>query len=526
MIDNDLTALRLPTMDLNQLLQRHGQYRARQKAFVCGSTTLNYQQLSARVNTLIGALQAAGLRAGDRIALLLPNSVALYEMYWAAASGGFVVVPLSPLLQAHAIAALMADADIDLLIIDHAMTEQLAEITQHWPAFAGKKYWVRGGNQDGGHDEQKQIGNHQPRPVTPNVGAEHPFNIVYSSGTTGKPKGIVHTHRIRAMYGALFANSFRITPESVIMHAGAIVFNGAFVTMMPAWLLGTTYVLLDRFSPEKMMAAIDHEQVTHVMMVPSQIIALLNHAEFDPGRLASLEMIGSLGAPLLREDKERLQQALPGRFYELYGVTEGFVTILDKYDAALKPDSVGIPPPLFDIRIVDDHDQPLPPGHIGEICGRGPIMMTGYHGQEELSAKALRGGWVHSGDLGYVDEDGYLYLVDRKNDLIISGGVNIFPRDIEEVIATHPWIVETAVFGAPDEKWGESPIAAVVLEPASELTSADLKTWINQRVDAKYQRVKEVIIVPDLPRNIAGKTLKVELRRNYLNQPGGHSSTD
>jgi long-chain acyl-CoA synthetase len=347
------------------------------------------------------------------------------------------------------------------------------------------------------------------------VNEDDPFNIMYSSGTTGMPKGIVHTHKIRAAYATSFAASYRMTPESITMHAGAIVFNGAFVDLMPTMFVGATYILLPQFDAESYIETIAREKVTHVMLVPAQIIAILNAPNFEPKSLECLEMILSLGAPLLMEHKERLNSALPGRFYELYGLTEGFVTILDKYDYPAKPSSVGVPPQFFDMKIVDDKGREAAPGEVGEICGKGPILMPGYYKRPDLTQAAVIDGWLHSGDMGYVDEDGFLYLVDRKKDMIISGGVNVFPKDIEEIAAQHPEVREVAVFGIPDEKWGETPLAAVILNHPGSIGAEDLKAWINERVGAKFQRVSRVVIKDDFPRNVAGKTLKREMREEY-----------
>jgi long-chain acyl-CoA synthetase len=306
-----------------------------------------------------------------------------------------------------------------------------------------------------------------------------------------------------------------MTPENITMHAGAVVFNGAFVDMMPTFFLGATYILLSRFEPVSYMEAIEREKVTHVMMVPSQIIALLNAPNFSSKALESLEMILSLGAPLHLEHKEELNRRLPGRFYELYGLTEGVVTVLDKYDYPAKPGSVGIPLPLFEMKILDEKEEELPPGEVGEICGKGPLLMPGYYKRPDLTEKTLINGWLHSGDMGYADEDGFLYLVDRMKDMIISGGVNVYPRDIEEIVVQHPAVREAAVFGIPHEKWGETPLAAVVLHETGSISPEELKGWINERVAAKFQRVSGVVIKDDFPRNVAGKTLKREMREPY-----------
>jgi acyl-CoA synthetase (AMP-forming)/AMP-acid ligase II len=337
---------------------------------------------------------------------------------------------------------------------------------------------------------------------------------MYSSGTTGAPKGIQHTHFIRAMYG-MRASSWRMTPESVVLHSGSIVFNGAMTTMLPAFMLGATFVVERAFDPDAVIATIERERVTHTMLVPSQIIAILNAKSFAPSRLASLEMLLSLGAPLLQEHKDRLGSLLPRRLYELYGLTEGFLTVLDRDDVLKKRGSVGVPPPFYAMRIVGDDGKDLPPGEIGEIVGRGPITMPGYYNRPNETDQALRDGWLHTGDLGYVDDDGYLYLVDRKKDMIDSGGVKVYPKDIEEVAARHPAIREVAVFGIPHDKWGETPVAAVVLREQGAARDDELRDWINARVAAKYQRVDRVIILDEFPHNTAGKTLKRELRAPF-----------
>lgn len=338
---------------------------------------------------------------------------------------------------------------------------------------------------------------------------------MYTSGTTGMPKGIVLTHQIRALYGVLMASAFRMAPDSVVLHTGSLVFNGAFATLMPCAYLGATYVLHRQFDVETLIDTVRREKVTHTMMVPSQIIATMASANFNPDAMQSLQMILSLGAPLHKEPKERLQRDLPGRFYELYGLTEGFFTILDRDDAIRKRGSVGVPPPFSDMRIMLEDGALAAPNEIGEIVGRSPILMAGYFKRPDLTATAIVDGWLHSGDLGYVDEDGYLYLVDRMKDMIDSGGVKVYPRDIEEIAAQHPLVQDVAVFGVPHDKWGETPLAAVILRSAGSIDAETLKDWINERVSARFQRLHEVVIMADFPRSTAGKTLKRELREPY-----------
>jgi acyl-CoA synthetase (AMP-forming)/AMP-acid ligase II len=250
-------------------------------------------------------------------------------------------------------------------------------------------------------------------------------------------------------------------------------------------------------------------------MVPSQLISILNAPNFSAKALESLEMICSVGAPLHMDIKEQLHRHLPNRFYELYGLTEGFITILDKTHYASKPESVGIPPPFFQIRIMNDAGEDVPIGEIGEIVGRGPTLMTEYYKRPELTTQTIKEGWLYSGDLGYVDGDDFLYLVDRKKDMIISGGVNVYPKDIEGVVSQHPAVKEVAVFGIPDQRWGETPVAAVSLRQPDVVTPEGLVQWVNERVGAKFQRVRQVVILDEFPRSISGKILKRVLREQY-----------
>jgi len=504
-------------MNIGSLFTRHARYRPDHLAFVFEQQRLTWSELNRSINRLANALLALGVQKGDKVATILPNSTELFETYWAAAKIGAVVVPFSTMLLEQAMKSLLQDSDTVLLITNSKFVDSINAIREELPAIVDDRYILTDSSNTSGYQDYRALksaaAESEPTGVT--IDPDDPFNIMYSSGTTGLPKGIVHTHRIRGAYGTSFASAYRMTPESVTMHAGAIVFNGAFVDLMPSVFVGGTYILLSQFDPVSYIDTVLKEQVTHAMMVPSQIIALLNAPNFSPTALQSLEMVLSLGAPLLKEHKEELNRQLPGRFYELYGLTEGFVTVLDKTDYPAKPDSVGVPPPFFDMRIVDESGNNLPAGEVGEICGRGPILMPGYYKRPDLTSEAIRDGWLHSGDMGYLDEDGFLYLVDRKKDMIISGGVNVYPRDIEEVAARHPAVQEVAVFGLPHAKWGETPLAAVILQQPGSISAEALRDWINTNVSAKFQRVQDVIIMEDFPRNVAGKTLKRVMREEY-----------
>ena len=470
----------MSVIELATLVRRHARYRPDGIAVVFGGERLTYAQFWSRVARAGNLLRSLGIGKGDKVATVLDNSLELLELYWAIPTVGAVLAAIGEVrdqLPAH------------VLLADGAAS---------------------------GYGDYRAPRDAQPDALEPAAcAADDLFNIMFTSGTTGEPKGIMHTHFVRAMYCFLMGTAFRMTPESVTLHAGLIVFNGAFVTMMPTFWNGGRYVLMPRFDAAAMIETIARERVTHVMLVPSQIIAMLGTPSFAPEKLASLECILSLGAPLLQEHKDRLNALLPNRFYELYGLTEGFITVLDRADAVRKSGSVGVPLPSSAMRITRDDGTECAPREIGEICGRSPILMAGYYKRPDLTAEAIRDGWLHSGDVGYVDEEGFLYLVDRVKDMIDSGGMKIYPKDVEEIAARHPEVREVAVFGVPHGKWGETPVAAVIVRQGASVTAEALRDWINERVAARYQRVSEVVIVADFPRSAAGKTLKRELRAPY-----------
>jgi len=502
-------------LELASLINRQARFRGAAPALTFEGATHSYTQFAERVNRTANALAGLGIRRGDKVASLLGNCRELVELTFAMPSLGAVNVPLSPLLMGPGLRALLADSQSCALVTQSSMLPVIESIRNELPQLLHRRIVLVDGSEPGCFSlaELRSVASDAPPQAT--VTQDDLFNIMYTSGTTGLPKGIMHTHFVRAMYALLLGAAWRMAPESVVLHTGAIVFNGAYTTLMPCFHLGAHYVLARQFHAAEAIGLIETNRVTHTMMVPAQIVAMLDAPEFAPERLASLKMLLSLGAPLHQEHKERLNRLLPGRFYELYGLTEGFVTILDVADSVRKAGSVGVPPPFFSMRIVREDGTDVPAGEIGEIVGRGPILMSGYHNRPDLTEKAIRNGWLLTGDMGYVDADGYLYLVDRKKDMIDSGGVKVYPRDVEEIAARHPAVAEVAVFGVPDEKWGETPVAAVVLRSDAQATEEELCDWINGHVAARYQRVSRVLIMKDFPRSAAGKTLKREMRAPF-----------
>lgn len=502
-------------MPLDTLLARHARYRPRHTALVFEDQRLTFEELDRRVNLIANALLDLGLQQGDKVATVLDNCVELVELYHVAARTGLVVVPLSPLLRGRGLTNLIHDSDARVLVTSEALQSEIDPLRADLPGIPTDRFLLVDGAEPGYRSYHELAGAASADTPRTRIGRDDPYNIIYSSGTTGLPKGIVHTHAIREAYCTGFASSYRIHADSIVLHSGSLVFNGAFLTLMPAFYVGCTYVLMPRFDPDGLIELVERERVTHTMLVPSQLIALLERPGFAEERCGSLEMVGTVGAPLHLRHKQELARRLPRRFSELYGLTEGFVTVLDRDAFERKPDSVGVPPPLYEMRIVDEQGCDLPAGEIGEIVGRGPVTMPGYYKRPDLTAETMKDGWVQTGDLGYVDAEGFLYLVDRKKDVIISGGVNVYPRDIEDVVARHDAVVEVAVFGVPDDQWGETPVAAVTLRDEATAGAKEIEAWVNERVEARYQKLSGVLLLDAFPRNAAGKTLRRELQEQY-----------
>jgi acyl-CoA synthetase (AMP-forming)/AMP-acid ligase II len=356
----------------------------------------------------------------------------------------------------------------------------------------------------------------QPSEWHRDVDPNQECNIIYSSGTTGAPKGIVHTHGTRMHWATDLASALRYRGDCVTLCSLGLFSNITWVAMLCTVLVGGTLVVMRSFDAAAAVELMARERVSHGTFVPVQLERFLAVADIEQYDLSSLDAFMCCGSPLAIDVKREFPRRFHCHLIELYGLTEGLCTVLAPEDFDRKTESVGKPFLGTDLLIIGEDDREVPQGATGEIVGLSPLLMSGYHGNDTASSEAtwtdVRGRrWLRTGDLGRLDPDGFLYIVDRKKDMILSGAQNIYPADIEAVIRTHPDVADVAVVGVRSLQWGETPVAVVVPAPNAQLAAQALVEWTNARV-GKQQRIRGVVLRADLPRNANGKVLKRDLR--------------
>lgn len=465
-----------------------------------------YGDLDGVIDRASAALQRDGLGLGDVVAICASNSIAYAALYLAATNVGVVVAPLPVSATAQALQSMILDSGARLIFADTRMIETLDAVADRIPGrvISLSDEW----------ESWLEPAGAKPRPA--HIEPTDVFNIIYSSGTTGTPKGIVQPHSMRIAHVNLGA-SHGYDGDAVTLLSTPLYSNTTLVSFFPTLAMGGTAILMRRFDVLTFLALVEKHRVTHAMLVPIQYQRLMDHPRLADFDLRSLTTKFCTSSPFTPELKTEVLRKLPGRLLEYYGMTEGGgLCVLEAHAFPDKLHTVGQPAEGNDMRIIGDDGQELPQGSVGEIVGRSVNVMLGYHNQPELTEAAqwrnTEGqAFIRTGDIGRFDEEGFLTLLDRKKDLIISGGFNIYPSDIEEVLRTHPRVLEAAVLGVPSKQWGETPVAFVVLYSGTEADPAALMDWANQKL-GKTQRVAALHVLDHLPRNAIGKILKRELR--------------
>jgi long-chain acyl-CoA synthetase len=482
-------------------------------AIILGDLRLSYAQLDELSDRVAANLAAGGLVPGDRIGLQLPNIPWFVVSYFGILKAGGVVVPMNVLLKAPEIAFQLEDSGARALITYAGFAEEAAKAA----ASAGVTalYVVGEGAPAAGTAFEALLAGDAPGPQLALRSPADPAVIIYTSGTTGTPKGAVLSHITLYMNADIPGRLFDFSVDDVALVALPLFHVFALSSIMNTCvLLGGTMTLVPRFDPVAVLETMQRDRVTVFMGVPTMFIALLQAAAGGDHDLSSLRVTVSGGAPIPAEVIDSFERRFGVAILEGYGLSESASTATFNISVTeRKVYSVGKPIWGTSLQIWDEESRPLPRGadHVGEVVLRGQNIMTGYHNNPEATAKAFAGGWFHTGDLGYVDEDGFLFIVDRIKDLIIRGGYNVYPREVEEVIYAHPAVAEAAVIGVPDPKWGEEVRAIVALKPGQAVTEAELIDFVKERV-AAYKYPRAIEFRDSLPKGGTGKILKKELR--------------
>jgi long-chain acyl-CoA synthetase len=507
-------------MNVTQGLRRVLQTNPEGIATIDGERRRSWRETAERVARLAGALQHLGVKRGDRVAVLMLNSDRYLELYLGIAWAGAVIVPTNIRWSHAEIEDSLHDCRASVLVVDRAFSAMGVELAN---AVAMKLIYA---DDDAGpaeaQDYEKLIAASEPV-ADAMAPREDLAGIFYTGGTTGRSKGVMLSHA-NIVSNALHMLSEGLLPEGTIYLNAAPMFhlaNGG--AMFPSLIGGGTNVIVRTFNPELVMAAIEKERVTATLIVPTMIQMLTDHPHFHTADLSSLKRIMYGASPISEALLNRAMAGLPGtEFHQLYGMTElsPLATHLpwDQHtgEAATKKNrqrACGRAAIGCEVRIVDADRKPVPAGVVGEVAVRGQNVMMGYWERPEETAKAIIDGWMHTGDGGYMDEEGYVYLVDRVKDMIISGGENVYSMEVENVIAQHPAVSQCAVIGIPSEQWGEAVHAFVIPKAGAQVNAAEIIAFCKERI-AGYKSPRSVDIRTEpFPLSGAGKVLKRELRR-------------
>jgi acyl-CoA synthetase (AMP-forming)/AMP-acid ligase II len=509
-------------MNIGRLITDAASHRGDQIAFVYGDQVTRYREAGIRTQALAYSLAKLGLERGDRVAVLLWNCPQLLESYFATWQAGGCVVPLNARFRADEVAYHVEDSDAQVVIFGQAFRELIEEVALRLPS---KRLICVGKPLSGqiAYDDLLQTyWGCSPHEVE--ISDDDPAWLFYTSGTTGQPKGAMLSHEnLTFVAVGWLADLMPLEPDDVGIHAAPLT-HGAGFHALALTMRGCTQIIprSPRFDLAAFCSAVQEYRVTNTWMVPTQIKMLLRYPELGKWDLSSLRWVVHGGAPMYVADLEEAVRRLGSIFVQVYGQGETPMTItyLPRKEHVLEgPESkrllsCGRVRSGMEVRILDSEDRELSRGQQGEICVRGPAVMKGYWRRPEDTAKTLRHGWLHTGDLGSMDDHGYVYILDRSKDMIISGGENVYPREVEEVLIRHPSISEVCVFGVPDELWGEAVKALVVLKPGFPATEEEILAFTHQRI-AGYKNPKSIEFVPELPRNPYGKIMRREIRDRY-----------
>jgi len=509
-----------PFQTLPALLAQQARERPQAPALVVGHERLSYAQLDVLVDRVAASLQRDGLQPGQAIAICATACVAYVAVFVGALRAGLAVAPLAPSSTAEQLLGMAQDADACRFFADQGVLDALAQGGVALPASLPV---TRLDAHDGGPALAPWLATEGARPTAVDIQPQWAFNLIYSSGTTGTPKGIVQSHAMRWAHIQRAAMSGYST-DTVTLISTPLYSNTTLVAVIPTLAYGGCLVLLPKFDAGLYLQTAQAERATHTMLVPVQYQRLMARPDFGQYDLSSFKAKFCTSAPFHAALKADVLARWPGGLVEYYGMTEGGGTcILQAHLHPTKLHTVGQPAEGHDIRLIDEDGREVPKGEAGEVVGRSPGMMTGYHKQPAKTAEAE---WyddegrryIRTGDVGRFDAEGFLTLFDRRKDMIISGGFNIYPSDLEAVLRQHPAVADAAVVGIASAEWGETPVAYLVRRADHADTPEAIIAWVNGQV-GKTQRLAGARLIDELPRSAIGKVLKRELRQMWATSP-------
>lgn len=514
MVASAETLLARPFAPIGALVAAHARERPDRPALIHDARRVDYRGLDAAMDRVAAALHRDGVVPRQVIAICAATSIDYATVFLGALRAGVAVAPLATSATAETLAAMVDDCGARLVFVDRAIDAQLGArgprrvvFDAAAPARAGDTTFVRWLEGAGGAPDVA-------------IDPSWPFNLIYSSGTTGTPKGIVQPHSMRWQH-ILRGGAYGYDTSAVTLLATPLYSNTTLVSFIPTIARGGCAVLMGKFDARGYLELAQRHRATHTMLVPVQYQRIMALPDFGAFDLSSFRMKQCTSAPFPAALKADVVARWPGALVEIYGMTEGGGTcMLAAHQFPDKLHTVGRPAPGHDIRIIDDQGRELPRGATGEVVGRSASMMIGYHARPDLTREAEwfdadGNRYIRTGDIGRFDDDGFLVLLDRRKDMIISGGFNVYPSDLEAVLRGRDDVADVAVVGVPSAQWGETPVAFVVPRAGARIDPEELRAWANERL-GRVQRIAALECIDELPRSAIGKVLKRELRDRWV----------
>lgn len=507
-------------MDMWSMIRRGFQNWPDNIAVIHGDQRVTYRELEKRINKLVNIFQGLGLKKGDRVSICGENSLTVVETQYALVKSGLVWAPLNFRNHPKEHAYHLNNAGSRAVVMQQQFAEGIDSARDEIETV--EHFIVDGEGYSRMEKYSDLMDKASDKPTHVDIDENDPLGILHTSGTTGKAKGCVHTHRNWIMMTYISFVEMAVQPGDVAMYI-APVNHGAGILLPPHFMVGAPNVLISHLDVDFVLNTIQKERVTTMFLAPTIIYFLLAFPDLHKYDLSSLKTLPYSASPIAPEKLKEAIGVFGEVFLQAFGLVEcPEITMLSKEDQVVggTPDqerrlaSAGRPVMLTDVRVVDDDGNEMPTGEIGEIIARSPLTMKEYWRDPKATAETLKDGWMHSGDMGYMDEGNYLFVADRKKDMVITGGYNVYPKEVEDAIFMHPAVLENAVIGVPDDMWGESLKAIVVLRPGTEATEEEIIEVCRQNL-ASYKKPRSVEFVEYLPKNLTGKVLKRELREKY-----------